>query len=80
MNDNEETKWMSPGICLKCGSENVDFGDVEYQSNINWQDCKCKDCGCYWAVVIGMKSTNSRRKKSEIVIDGVKRREIMHKT
>lgn len=48
MNDKEETKWMSPGICPKCGSENVDFGDVEYQDNINWQDCKCKDCGCYW--------------------------------
>lgn len=37
-----------PGFCPKCGSDQVNFGDVEFQSDISYQDCGCNDCGCRW--------------------------------
>ncbi len=37
-----------PGICPECGSENIDFGDVEFQADTNFQDCSCNNCGCRW--------------------------------
>ena len=36
------------GFCPECGSERVDVGDVEFQSDISYQDCRCNDCGCRW--------------------------------
>lgn len=37
-----------PGICPKCGSENVDFGDTEYGGEECWQECVCGDCATTW--------------------------------
>ena len=37
-----------PGFCPMCGSDQVNFGDVEFQSDISYQDCGCNDCGCRW--------------------------------
>lgn len=37
-----------PGFCPMCGSDQVDFGDVEFQSDISYQYCGCNDCGCRW--------------------------------
>lgn len=25
-----------------------ELGDVEFQSDISYQDCGCNDCGCRW--------------------------------
>lgn len=36
------------GICPKCGSDNVAFGDTEYQYGENWRDCGCRDCQTQW--------------------------------
>lgn len=44
----EEEKLTKSGICPVCGSENVDFGDVEFLGQTNYQDCSCLDCGCKW--------------------------------
>ncbi len=44
---NEELKRI-PGFCPKCGSRNVNFGDVEFGDRENYQDCGCPDCGCRW--------------------------------
>lgn len=38
----------TPGICPECGSQNVNFGDVEFKDGENYQDCGCQDCGCLW--------------------------------
>lgn len=37
-----------PGFCPMCGSDQVNFGDVEFQSDISYQYCGCNDCGCRW--------------------------------
>lgn len=37
-----------PGFCPMCGSDQVNVGDVEFQSDISYQDCGCNDCGCRW--------------------------------
>lgn len=37
-----------PGFCPMCGSDQVNFGDVEVQSDISYQYCGCNDCGCRW--------------------------------
>jgi hypothetical protein len=37
-----------PGFCPMCGSDQANFGDVEFQSDISYQDCSCNDCGCRW--------------------------------
>lgn len=37
-----------PGFCPKCGSDQVNFGDVEFHSDTSYQDCGCNDCGCRW--------------------------------
>lgn len=37
-----------PGFCPLCGSDQVNFGDVEFRSDISYQDCGCNDCGCRW--------------------------------
>lgn len=50
-NQEEKTKTKQfniPGICPKCGSNNVDFGDFEFQGNSNLQKCLCSDCHCRW--------------------------------
>jgi len=44
----EAKKFNKPGICPKCGSNNVDFGDFEFQGNSNSQKCLCADCFCRW--------------------------------
>ena len=37
-----------PGFCPMCGSDQVNFGGVEFQSDISYQYCGCNDCGCRW--------------------------------
>lgn len=45
----DENDKNMPGNCPNCGSENVDFGDVEFTSNETcYQDCDCNECGCSW--------------------------------
>ena len=54
-----------PGICPECGSENVVFGDVEFQTETNYQDCGCNECGCRWNEIYGFS-------KKEIIKRGIK--------
>ena len=46
--DSTEEPKEAAGICPECGSQNVNFGDVEFKDGENYQDCGCQDCGCLW--------------------------------
>ena len=33
------------GRCPKCGSENIEFGDIDMEKESCFQHCICQDCG-----------------------------------
>lgn len=41
-------KETTPGICPGCGSEDINFEDVDFQADTNYQECSCNDCDCRW--------------------------------
>lgn len=41
----------APGICPRCGSNNVNFSETEYEEMTNRQDCGCLECGLQWVEV-----------------------------
>lgn len=44
----KRNKETTPGICPGCGSEDVNFEDVDFQADTNYQECSCNDCDCRW--------------------------------
>lgn len=44
----ETTLKNMAGHCPKCGSKNVNFGDINFRETTNYQRCVCSDCQCVW--------------------------------
>lgn len=36
---------MKCGVCPVCGSEEIEFGDIDGKKDTLYQRCVCKDCG-----------------------------------
>ena len=47
-----------PGICPNCGSDAIEFGEIELDGECVWYPAECQDCGhtyreCYELSFIG---------------------------